>query len=94
MELDDDDDDDDENEMENARYEDFFGGKRTGQKKKSTQHDSDMGDEPIHDDNERKKQYLSTHEKVLENLGSEIEKMEKTNLEPKTWTMQGEVTKK
>ncbi|XP_073143341.1 M phase phosphoprotein 10 [Henckelia pumila] len=89
-------DDDDENEMENARYEDFFGGKKTGQKKKSTRHsdlhDLDMGDEPIHDDNEQKKQNLSTHEKELENLRSQIEKMEKSNLEPRTWTMQGEIT--
>ncbi|KAG6754081.1 hypothetical protein POTOM_042089 [Populus tomentosa] len=35
---------------------------------------------------------LSTHEKQLQKLQSEIEQMEKVNLEPKTWTMQGEVT--
>lgn len=39
----------------------------------------------------QKKQSLSTHEKELERLRSEIEEMEKANLEPKTWTMQGEV---
>lgn len=37
------------------------------------------------------KQSVSTHEKELEKLRSEIEEMEKANLEPKTWTMQGEV---
>ncbi|KAL9372692.1 hypothetical protein Peur_034936 [Populus x canadensis] len=34
---------------------------------------------------------FSTHEKQLQKLQSEIEQMEKANLEPKTWTMQGEV---
>ncbi|XP_073016763.1 M phase phosphoprotein 10-like isoform X2 [Primulina eburnea] len=94
LELDDE-DDDDENKMENARYEDFFGRKGTGQKKKSTRHGglqgSDMGDEPIHGD-EDLKQILSTHEKEQQNLRVQIENMEKANLEPKTWTMQGEIT--
>ncbi|KAK9119748.1 hypothetical protein Scep_017841 [Stephania cephalantha] len=35
---------------------------------------------------------LSTHEKHLKKLRLKIEQMEKANLEPKTWTMQGEVT--
>lgn len=35
---------------------------------------------------------LSTHEKELENLKSKIEQMEKANLEPKDWTMQGEAS--
>lgn len=39
----------------------------------------------------QKKQSRSTHEKELEKLRSEIEDMEKANLEPKMWTMQGEV---
>ncbi|KZV52152.1 hypothetical protein F511_07107 [Dorcoceras hygrometricum] len=89
-------DDDEENRMENARYEDFFGGKGTGQKKTSTRHGSlqglDMGDQPNHGDENRKKQNLSTHEKEQENLRAQIENMEKANLEPKTWTMQGEIT--
>lgn len=34
---------------------------------------------------------LSTHEKELLDLQAKIELMEKSNLEPKTWTMQGEV---
>lgn len=33
----------------------------------------------------------STHEKQLEKIQSKIQQMEKANLEPKTWTMQGEV---
>lgn len=40
----------------------------------------------------QRKGRLSTHEKQLQKLQSEIEQMEKVNLEPKTWTMQGEVT--
>lgn len=35
---------------------------------------------------------LSTHEKQLLKIQSKIEQMEKANLEPKSWTMQGEVT--
>lgn len=34
---------------------------------------------------------LSTHEKQLLKIKSKIEQMEKANLEPKSWTMQGEV---
>nr|TKR68975.1 hypothetical protein D5086_0000309150 [Populus alba] len=41
---------------------------------------------------DERKGRLSTHEKQLQKLQSEIEQMEKVNLEPKTWTMQGEVT--
>ncbi|KAL0385088.1 UNVERIFIED_CONTAM: U3 small nucleolar ribonucleoprotein MPP10 [Sesamum radiatum] len=95
MGLDDNGDDDDEDgkKMETARYEDFFGGKRTGPKRKSKHFggsdDSDM-DEPNDDNANQKKQSLSTHEKELERLRSEIEEIEKANLEPKTWTMQGE----
>lgn len=40
----------------------------------------------------QKNDNLSTHEKQSEQLRAEIEKMEKANLDPKTWTMQGEVT--
>ncbi|CAA2992336.1 U3 small nucleolar ribonucleo MPP10 [Olea europaea subsp. europaea] len=74
-----------------TRYEEFFGGKRTGQGKKpkvfgrSNDSDMDYG-------NSNQKNTLSTHEKELEKLRSEIEMMEKANLDPKTWTMQGEVT--
>lgn len=97
LELDDEDDeDDDENKIESARYEDFFGGKGAGQKKKSTcrggLQGSDMGDKRIHGDEDLKKQNLSTHEKEQQNLREQIENMEKANLETKTWTMQGEIT--
>lgn len=37
------------------------------------------------------KQNLSTHEKELEKKRSEIEQMERDNLGPRVWTMQGEV---
>lgn len=37
------------------------------------------------------KKKLSTHEKELAKIRSTIEEMEKANLEPKTWTMRGEV---
>lgn len=40
----------------------------------------------------QKNDNLSTHEKQLEKIRSEIEQMEKANLDPKTWIMQGEVT--
>ncbi|KAJ1439074.1 U3 small nucleolar ribonucleoprotein complex, subunit Mpp10 [Sesbania bispinosa] len=68
--------------MENARYEDFFGGKKEkGSKRKAQllQESEDSG-------------AASTHEKELKKIQSEIEQMEKANIEPKTWTMQGEVT--
>ncbi|CAA3008115.1 U3 small nucleolar ribonucleo MPP10 isoform X2 [Olea europaea subsp. europaea] len=86
-----DDEEEEGNKMENARYEEFFGGKRTGQGKKpkvfgrSNDSDMDYG-------NNNQKNTLSTHEKELEKLCSEIKVMEKENLDPKTWTMQGEVT--
>ncbi|KAI9174156.1 hypothetical protein LWI28_012854 [Acer negundo] len=41
---------------------------------------------------DQKNENLSTHEKQLRKLQSEIEKMEKANMDQKTWTMQGEVT--
>lgn len=41
----------------------------------------------------QKEEALSTHEKQLKKIHSKIEQMEKANLEPKTWTMQGEVKK-
>ncbi|CAA3021447.1 U3 small nucleolar ribonucleo MPP10 isoform X1 [Olea europaea subsp. europaea] len=88
--LDDEDEDEEEdgNKMESARYEDFFGGKRTGQGKKPKVLSGSDDD----GDNNQKKNNLSTHEKELEKLRSEIDAMEKANLEQKTWMMQGEVT--
>ncbi|KAF3954514.1 hypothetical protein CMV_020151 [Castanea mollissima] len=57
------------------------------------QEDSDMGDEQ--EDNgafENKQETLSTHEKELQKLRSQIELMEKEDLKQQDWTMQGEVT--
>ncbi|THG06481.1 hypothetical protein TEA_011808 [Camellia sinensis var. sinensis] len=95
-------DDDEGAELENVRYEDFFGSKKKNdQKRKSKLIDGsdDLGTDDEQEDEEdddegfdNQKQNLSTHEKELEKLRSKIEQMEKANLEPKTWTMQGEVT--
>ncbi|GFZ07827.1 hypothetical protein Acr_19g0007640 [Actinidia rufa] len=85
------------NELESARYEDFFGSKKKNYQKRKPKFidasDDLSSDEDIDDkafDNQ--KQNLSTHEKHLEKLQAKIEQMEQANLEPKTWTMQGEVT--
>ncbi|MED6105988.1 U3 snoRNP protein [Stylosanthes scabra] len=91
------DEDEEAEDMENARYEDFFGakkGKYSKQKKAQLRQDSESSDDED-DDMEFKKQNkgtASTHQKQLEKIQSKIEQMEKANLEPKTWTMQGEVT--
>ncbi|WVZ11781.1 hypothetical protein V8G54_016311 [Vigna mungo] len=73
---DEDDVDEEAEDMENARYEDFFGGKKERGSKRKAQ----------------EKGTASAHEKQLEKIQSKIEQMEKANIEPKTWTMQGEVT--
>ncbi|KAL8091692.1 M phase phosphoprotein 10 [Apium graveolens] len=87
---------DDENDI---RYEDFFGSqKKTAPKNKSKRDyksdDSDSSDEELDvlDDDNQKGKTLSTYEKQLEKQRSKIEQMEKMNLDPKTWTMRGEVT--
>ncbi|KAM7471084.1 hypothetical protein LguiA_009267 [Lonicera macranthoides] len=83
--------DDGDDEGGSARYEDFFGNnKKTVQKKKSKL--TDGSDDSDMDFDNQKKENLSTHEKQLEKQRSKIEEMEKANLDPKTWTMQGEVT--
>ncbi|KAI4374580.1 hypothetical protein MLD38_012561 [Melastoma candidum] len=92
------DDDEEEEEIENARYEDFFGGNRKKAQRKPKVKDNseeDASDEEDGDDRENENEgnhNLSTHEKELLNMKSKIEQMETANLEPKTWTMQGEVT--
>ncbi|XP_028948415.1 M phase phosphoprotein 10-like isoform X1 [Malus domestica] len=53
--------------------------------------DDQEGDENEQED-DKKQTALSTHEKKLKKLQSQIEEMEKANLEPKSWIMQGEVT--
>ncbi|RAL44019.1 hypothetical protein DM860_014156 [Cuscuta australis] len=87
---------DEDGGMEEARYEDFFESKRTDQNKKSKALDRshNMGsDEEITDHGDIKGSHnLSTHERELVKLRSTIEEMEKANIEPKPWTMQGEVT--
>ncbi|KAJ6676658.1 U3 SMALL NUCLEOLAR RIBONUCLEOprotein MPP10 [Salix viminalis] len=85
-------DDEDEDASKRARYEDFFGGKKRTILKKKTKEDSSSDDELDDEALNERKGRLSTHEKQLQKLQSEIEQMEKANLEPKTWTMQGEVT--
>ncbi|CAK7328875.1 unnamed protein product [Dovyalis caffra] len=81
-------DDEDEDASKRARYEDFFGVKKRKILKRKSKEDSSSDDEAV----DERKGRLSTHEKQLQKLQSEIEQMEKANLEPKTWTMQGEVT--
>ncbi|XP_009362993.2 U3 small nucleolar ribonucleoprotein protein MPP10 [Pyrus x bretschneideri] len=58
--------------------------------------DQDEDDQEEGGENEqgddKKQTALSTHEKKLKKLQSQIEQMEKANLEPKSWIMQGEVT--
>ncbi|MED6174055.1 U3 snoRNP protein [Stylosanthes scabra] len=91
------DEDEEAEDMENARYEDFFGAKKGkySKKKKAQLHQDSESSDDEDDDMEFKKQNkgtASTHQKQLEKIQSKIEQMEKANLEPKTWTMQGEVT--
>ncbi|KAI4336170.1 hypothetical protein L6164_014730 [Bauhinia variegata] len=85
-----------EEDLENARYEDFFGAnkdKSSKRKKKLIQESEESGDEE--DDMEiggQNQETISTHEKQLEKIQSNIEQMEKANLQQKNWIMQGEVT--
>ncbi|XVF07681.1 hypothetical protein REPUB_Repub06bG0160800 [Reevesia pubescens] len=88
-------DEDDEDNLETARYEDFFsrknnkGSKEKGKSRDKFEENSGSDDEQ---DFDKRKNGLSTHEKELDKLRSEIEQMEKANLDPKVWTMRGEVT--
>ncbi|KAL9263349.1 M phase phosphoprotein 10-like protein, partial [Drosera capensis] len=41
---------------------------------------------------DKEKENLSTYEKLQEKIDAEVKEMEKANLEPKAWTMTGEVT--
>uniref|UniRef100_A0A0E0MJC5 U3 small nucleolar ribonucleoprotein protein MPP10 n=1 Tax=Oryza punctata TaxID=4537 RepID=A0A0E0MJC5_ORYPU len=96
---------DDEEEEEGAvgdiMYKDFFEEaddqkvrKKGGSKKVQFK---DEPDEPEVDDKSddgnvsQDEQGLSTHEKARLKMRAKIEEMEKANLEPSTWTMQGEV---
>ncbi|XP_027330177.1 U3 small nucleolar ribonucleoprotein protein MPP10 isoform X2 [Abrus precatorius] len=91
---DNDDEDEEADVIGNARYEDFFGGKKgKGSKRKAQllQESEDSGDDDMEFDKQEKGS-ASAYEKQLEKIQSKIEQMEKANIEPKTWTMQGEVT--
>ncbi|QHO16284.1 hypothetical protein HN51_032006 [Arachis hypogaea] len=62
---------------------------------KAQLHQESEGSDEEDDDMEFKKQNkgsASTHQKQLEKIQSKMEQMEKANLEPKAWNMQGEVT--
>ncbi|XP_018821282.1 U3 small nucleolar ribonucleoprotein protein MPP10 [Juglans regia] len=89
---------DDEDADKLASYEDFFGAKKGKVPKQkpelnSESEDSDMGSEQEYAEAvENQQETVSTHEKELEKLRSKIRLMEKANLDPKAWTMQGEVT--
>ncbi|KAG2327290.1 hypothetical protein Bca52824_010018 [Brassica carinata] len=81
-------DNEESDKLGKARYEDFFGGKKkeTKMKMKHVIDDEEAGNGNQGNEN------LSTHEKELLKLQSKIDQMEKANLDPKHWTMQGEVT--
>ncbi|CAL1367497.1 unnamed protein product [Linum trigynum] len=80
------------------RFKDELGeDSSSGEEEKEEELSSDDEEEEEEDDDEnenvnKKPKFLSTHEKEVQKIKSEIEKMEKANLDPKTWTMQGEVT--
>ncbi|KAI9087515.1 hypothetical protein K1719_030385 [Acacia pycnantha] len=75
--------DSDEDDME-------FDG-RVKQKERLTQEPEDPDEDDMEFDG-RKEEAISTHEKQEQMIREKIAQMEKSNLEPKTWTMQGEVT--
>ncbi|KHG01060.1 U3 small nucleolar ribonucleoprotein MPP10 [Gossypium arboreum] len=88
-------DEEDEDGLENARYEDFFSRKKNKSSKEKAK-SRDMLEEDSGSDDEqdvdKRKDGPSKHEKELDKLRSKIEEMEKANLDPKVWTMRGEVT--
>ncbi|KAK8267430.1 hypothetical protein V6Z12_D12G311900 [Gossypium hirsutum] len=88
-------DEEDEDDLENARYEDFFSRKKNKSSKEKAK-SRDMLEEDSGSDDEqdvdKRKNGPSKHEKELDKLRSKIEEMEKANLDPKVWTMRGEVT--
>ncbi|GMJ06697.1 hypothetical protein like AT5G66540 [Hibiscus trionum] len=93
------DDESDEDDLGNARYEDFFSRKKSKDSEDKAKYrdmlEEDSGSDDEHVDKKVKNQRkdgLSKHEKELDELRSKIEQMEKANLDPKVWTMRGEVT--
>ncbi|KAF8047581.1 hypothetical protein N665_2939s0005 [Sinapis alba] len=81
-------DNEESDKLGKARYEDFFGGKK--KETKMTMKDVIEDEEAVNGN--QGDENLSNHEKELLKLQSKIEQMEKANLDPKHWTMQGEVT--
>ncbi|KAK8940465.1 hypothetical protein KSP39_PZI010719 [Platanthera zijinensis] len=94
----------DDEDAKDERYEDFFGGetKNSGKRKGGIKEKKglDGSEDPLSNEEENNGMYidtqdggaLSTHEKELLKMQSKIHEMEKANLDPKMWTMQGEVT--
>uniref|UniRef100_A0A7N0VN40 U3 small nucleolar ribonucleoprotein protein MPP10 n=1 Tax=Kalanchoe fedtschenkoi TaxID=63787 RepID=A0A7N0VN40_KALFE len=88
--------DEDDDELGDAKYDDFFG----SNKKKEVKRKSDLidgsedseTDEEEDEEGEDKIKKLSTFQKENLKRQAQIAELEKEMLEPKTWTMQGEVT--
>ncbi|XP_028778306.1 U3 small nucleolar ribonucleoprotein protein MPP10 [Neltuma alba] len=64
---------------------------QVNQKGKFTQGLEDSDEDGMEFDGQNQ-EAVSTHEKQTQKIQAKIQQMEKSNLEPKTWTMQGEVT--
>lgn len=105
LDLEDFEDDDEDGEAGGGDilYKDFFESghnkqakKRDGSTKKvqfkDEAHEVELHDSENDDGNDEQEHGLSTHEKERLKMRTKIEQMEKANLEPSTWTMQGEVT--
>uniref|UniRef100_A0A0E0F2B0 Uncharacterized protein n=1 Tax=Oryza meridionalis TaxID=40149 RepID=A0A0E0F2B0_9ORYZ len=99
LDLEDFDDDDEEEEgaVGDIMYKDFFEEaddqkvrKKGGSKKVQFKDGPDEPEVDDKNDDGNDEQGLSTHEKARLKMHAKIEEMEKANLEPSTWTMQGE----
>ncbi|GAB2249023.1 hypothetical protein Droror1_Dr00012382 [Drosera rotundifolia] len=66
--------------------------KKTSTKKSRRVDASEDSEEEDERKGDKKKENLSTYEKLQERIDAEVKEMEKANLEPKAWTMSGEVT--
>ncbi|XP_058762827.1 M phase phosphoprotein 10-like isoform X1 [Vicia villosa] len=82
-------------QLRSKREEQLFENKKEKGSKRKEQLLEKTEDFDVEDDmesDEQKTRTASTHEKQLEKIQSNIKLMEKANIEPKTWTMLGEVT--
>ncbi|XP_058762835.1 M phase phosphoprotein 10-like isoform X2 [Vicia villosa] len=81
-------------QLRSKREEQLFENKKEKGSKRKEQLLEKTEDFDVEDDMESDEQTrtASTHEKQLEKIQSNIKLMEKANIEPKTWTMLGEVT--